>query len=84
MPLEKRYTEADITTAISAVEMGVSIRQAGRDQGIPEATLRHRIHGREDHQTGAQRLQKLSPVQENELAKWALVQEALGVMVTYR
>ncbi|KAF7905173.1 uncharacterized protein EAF01_005694 [Botrytis porri] len=82
--MKNRYTEEDIAEALRAITNGASIRRASLDYGVPRITLHDRIYGGVSHQKGAQILQKLSPIQENRLAEWILVQEALGTSPTHR
>ncbi|KAF7909664.1 uncharacterized protein EAF01_003382 [Botrytis porri] len=82
--MKNRYTEEDIAEALRAITNGASIRRASLDYGVPRTTLHDRIYGGVSHQNGAQILQKLSPIQENRLAEWILVQEALGTSPTHR
>ncbi|KAF7889298.1 uncharacterized protein EAF01_010031 [Botrytis porri] len=82
--MKNRYTEEDIAEALRAITNGASIRRASLDYGVPRTTLHDRIYGGVSHQKGAQILQKLSPIQENRLAEWILVQEALGTSPTHR
>src|SRR5512146_2160390 len=80
-----RYTEDDLQAAISAVNDGTSIRRAATQWGVPFSTLRNRIKSghRPKGEYEALALQKLSPTQEDHLAKWILAQEALGVPVSH-
>jgi hypothetical protein len=79
-----KYTEDALQAAIDATKAGASIKSTARNYGIPESTLRGRLAGRrrQIHAHGSQ--QKLSPVQEAELANWALVQGALGLPPTHQ
>ena len=79
----KQYTEFEVAQAIEAVSNGQSIRKASLEWGIPKTTLRARLLGQQPHQQAAEHLQKLSPTQEDHLAKWALAQAALGFPVTH-
>lgn len=80
-----RYTEDDLSAAISAVEDGSSIRRAASTWNVPFSTLQARIKSgqRPKGEYEALALQKLSPVQESHLAAWILAQEALGVPVNH-
>ena len=79
-----RYTEDDLQAAITAVQNGSSLYQAYKDWGVPKATLHDRIKGAcPKGQYEAQVLQKLSIDQENHLAQWIIVQEALALPVNH-
>ena len=77
------YTENALAAAINAVNTGTPLRRAARDYGIPEATLRHRRTGRQSRIDAYMSEQKLSSIQENRLAEWICVQDALGLRPTY-
>ena len=74
----KEYTEADIQAAIDAVLEGTSIRQAALSHGVPRQTLSRRILNRMPPLLAHEKQQRLSQVQEENIAKWVLTQEALG------
>lgn len=80
----KQYTEVEVTQAIEAVSSGKSIRKAALEWGIPRATLRKRLLGAQPHKQAAEHLQRLSPAQEDLLAKWVLTQAALGLPPTHQ
>ncbi len=77
------YTENALAAAINAVNIGTPFRRAAYDYGIPEATLRHRRTGRQSKIDIYTSEQKLSPIQENRLAEWIRIQDALGLGPTY-
>ena len=83
MPSNTQYTEFDLYHAIQAVENGQSLREVARDYEIPRGTLRRRIGGSKTRKQGAQDLQRLSPIQEEELVNWISTQEAMGTSATH-
>ncbi len=62
------YTEQDLNKALNNIRNGKSIRQASRDWGVPDTTLRNRKKGGEGHLIAAQSQQRLSPSQEEHLS----------------
>jgi 4-hydroxybenzoate polyprenyltransferase len=81
--MKHRYTEDDMLQALQAIAKGLSLRKASLAYGIPRSSLHNRIIGHISRQQGAEGLQKLAPVQEQELTSWILVQEALGHCPTH-
>ena len=77
------YTENALAAAINAVNTGTPLRRAARDYDIPEATLQHRRTGRQSRIDAHTSEQKLSPIQENRLAEWIRIQDALGLGPTH-
>ncbi len=77
------YTEEDVQRALADVAKGRSVRKAGLDWGVPRGTLQDRIHGRVSRKEASEPSQRLSPVQEQRLTDWVLVQEALGRSPTH-
>jgi hypothetical protein len=77
------YTEADIQKALSAITNGMSQKKAGLEYGVPRSTLQNRIKGHISRAEAHEPQQRLSTVQEEQLAKWVLVQESLGLAPTH-
>ncbi len=77
------YTKQDLNKALNNIRNSKSIRQASRDWGVPDTTLRNRKKGGEGHLIAAQSQQRLSPSQEEHLSNWVLAQEALGVPLSH-
>lgn len=59
------------------------MRKAYLDWGVPRSTLQNRINGRVSSKEAYEPFQRLSPVQEQRLTDWVLVQEALGRSLTH-
>ena len=59
------------------------MRKASLDWGPPRGTLEGRIKGHVSRSEGAAPLQRLSPIQEQRLTDWVLVQESLGLSPTH-
>ena len=72
------WTEADMREACLEVRRIKGIRRAARKFNIPYPTLRGRLSGRLPHAVAHQDQQRLSMVQEDELADWILFQASLG------
>ena len=62
---------------------GRSVRKACLDWGVPRGTIQDRIKGSVSRKEASEPFQRLSPVQEQRLTDWVLVQEALGRSPTY-
>ena len=64
--------ERNIQSAIDAFESGEfpSIRATSKAYNVSEPTLRRRIHARQSRQISHEKHQRLSKVQEDELAQW--------------
>ena len=77
------YTEADIANALADIANGVPVATAGSRHGIPRTTLRDRISGSQHHNTTHTNMQRLSPEQEEHLARQILRQEALNYAPTH-
>ena len=60
------------------------IRKAAVRWGVPRLTLIIRLKGSESHSKAYEFHQRLLPAQEKHLVLWVLVQDALGVTLTYR
>ena len=78
-----RYTEDDILQALNDITNGKSMPEVVRTSGVPRSILQDRIKGSETHSIAAESQQRLSRVQEDHLANWALTQEAIGVPLTH-
>ncbi len=63
-----QYTEQDLNEALNDIRNSKSIRQASRDWGVPDTTLRNRKKGGESYFIAAQSQQRLSPSQEEHLS----------------
>jgi len=81
--MKPSYTEDDLQRALADVALGRSVRKAGLDWGVPRSTLQERISGRVSRQEANEPSQRLSPVQEQRLTDWVLVQESLGRSPTH-
>ncbi|KAF6786836.1 hypothetical protein CSOJ01_15337 [Colletotrichum sojae] len=79
-----RYTEDQLKSAEKAVLEGMSIRQAGRDWGIPYATLSDRLKGAGTRNEAKEMYQRLSPEDEKALVGWITVQGQLGWAPTHQ
>jgi hypothetical protein len=77
------YTEDDIQRALTDVANWKSVRKACLDWAVPRATLQDRINSRVSRSEANEPSQRLSPVQEQRLTDWVLVQEALGGSPTH-
>ncbi|KAK6212209.1 transposase [Colletotrichum tabaci] len=80
----KPYTELELQRALRDIDTHCSIRQAARNWGIPHHTLRHRFHGMQSKNTAYSHMQRLSQSQEQYLAEWVYIQDALGVAPTHQ
>ncbi|KAK6215444.1 transposase [Colletotrichum tabaci] len=80
----KPYTELELQRALRDIDTHCSIRQAARNWGIPYHTLRHRFHGMQSKNTAYSHMQRLSQSQEQYLAEWVYIQDALGVAPTHQ
>lgn len=78
-----QWAEEDVQRALNAITNGMSIQKAGREYGVPRSTLQDRIKGALSKQEAHEHEQRLSQVQEDHLAQWVLVQEALGLAPTH-
>jgi hypothetical protein len=81
--MPKRYSEDELQQALAAVATGSSIHQAASDWAIPRSTLRNRFKGHQPRNEASESQQRLSPVQEERLVSWILIQEQLGLGVTH-
>ncbi|KAK8078908.1 Monooxygenase aurF, partial [Apiospora phragmitis] len=77
------YTKKELQEALDCIANGTPIKQAAREYGIPESTLRSRLQGHQSRSEGAVDLQRLSPDQEKHLASWIIAQQALGLPLTH-
>ncbi|KAK8012204.1 hypothetical protein PG989_000464, partial [Apiospora arundinis] len=77
------YTEKELQEALDCIANGTPIKQAAREYGIPESTLRSRLQGHQSRSEGAADLQSLSPDQEKHLASWIIAQQSLGLPPTH-
>ena len=80
MPL---YTEEDVQFALNDIANGKSVRKASLDWGVPRPTLTARIQGAVSRIEANAYNQRLSPVQEQRLTNWVLVQESIGLNPTH-
>jgi hypothetical protein len=81
--MKRLYTEEDVQRALEDIANRKSVRRASLDWGSPRGTLEGRIKGHVSRSEGATPLQRLSPIQEQRLTDWVLVQESLGLSPTY-
>ncbi|KAK8050066.1 transposase [Apiospora phragmitis] len=79
----KQYTEKELQEALNYIANSTPIKQAAREYGIPESTLRSRLQGHQSRSEGAADLQRLSPNQEKHLVSWIIAQQALGLPPTH-
>ena len=77
------YTEEDIQDALNDIANGKLMRKASTDWGVPRTTLTDRINGRVSRTEAKALDQRLSPIQEQRLTDWVLVQESLGQNPTH-
>lgn len=78
------YTEFDIENAVFDVDSGSTVLAASRRWGIPRSTLRSRIQGHRARSDAFEPYQRLSQVQEQDLAAWILAQGNLGFAPTHQ
>lgn len=79
-----KYTKETLETALSKILSGeISQKEASRRYNIPEPALRQRRKGGADRHTSHEAMQRLSAGQENRLADWVKVQDALGLAPTH-
>lgn len=69
--------------ALVAIEKGMSPRGAAKQYGISLSTLRDRLDCTVTVKQNAIDRQALSDAQERQLARWILVQEAIGTSPTH-
>jgi hypothetical protein len=81
--MPKHYSEDELQQALAAVVNGCSIHKAASDWAIPRSTLRNRFKGHQPRNEASESQQRLSPIQEERLVSWILIQEQLGLGVTY-
>ena len=81
--MKSSYTEDDLQRALSEVANGKSMRKASLHWGVPRSTLQDRISGHVSQKEAQAPYQRLSPVQEQRLTDWVLVQEAIGQSPTH-
>ena len=62
---------------------GRSVRKAYLDWGVLRGIIQDRIKGSVSRKEASEPFQRLSPVQEQRLTDWVLVQEALGRSPTH-
>ncbi|KAK2036556.1 hypothetical protein LZ31DRAFT_510924, partial [Colletotrichum somersetense] len=74
----KQYPEYELQQALLEVTAGKGIRETARAWGIPVTSLYHRFHGRQSKNTAYTHMQRLSQAQEDYLARWVQIQDALG------
>jgi len=72
-----------LTAAINAVNTNTPLRRTTYDYNIPETTLRYRRTDRQFKTDIHTSEQKLSPIQENRLAEWIRIQNALSLKPTH-
>ena len=76
MSKRKRWDEDDIKSAMRAVEDGISVNEASRIHGIPEATLRWRFKYGSENKQG--RKSHLGKEDENQIVKYAELMNNVG------
>jgi len=77
------YTENDVQNALANVRNGVALATAATRNGVPRNTLRGRLGGAQSCRYAHEDEQRLSTVQEQNLERWILRQEALGYAPTH-
>jgi hypothetical protein len=73
----------DLQNAIDDVLAGETFRHAALKHGIPKSTLRNRCTHTEPAREAHTCQQRLSPIQEEDLTRWVVRQEALGYAPTH-
>ena len=81
--MEIRYTEEDLRKACEEAVKTRRLRKVPRKWNIPPSTLYNRLHGSLPRKVPHQDEQRLTQAQEERLANWILLQQALGVPPTY-
>ena len=77
------YTENDVQNALVDIRNGVAVRRAATVHGVPRNTLQGRLDGAQSCREAHEDEQRLSTVQEQNLERWILQQEALGYAPTH-
>ena len=77
------YTENDVQNALANVRNGVALATTATRNGVPRNTLRGRLGGAQSYRYAYEDEQRLSTVQEQNLERWILRQEALGYAPTH-
>jgi len=72
-----KWTEIDMRTVCDEVRCGSRLHRTAKKYGIPPSTLRGRLDGHLPHLVAYQDAQRLSMVQEDELADWVLFQASI-------
>ncbi|MBE3047471.1 hypothetical protein IMZ48_34155, partial [Candidatus Bathyarchaeota archaeon] len=81
-PAQPRYNESDLQNALLEVTAGATVYSAARRWRIPKTTLLYRSRGSTTRAAQSAARQKVSKAQEDNLARWALSQAALGFPVS--
>ena len=81
--MKSSYTEDDVQFVFNDIVNRKSRRKASLDWGVLRTTLRNRITSAVSRPEAYTPSQRLSPVQEQRLTDWVLVQESLGLNPTY-
>ena len=81
--MKRLYTEDDVQYTLDDITNRKLVHKASLEQGPPRSTLIDRINGHVSHSEAAAPFQKLALVQEQRLTDWILVQESLGLSLTY-
>ena len=81
--MKPQYTKDDVQYALRDIANSKSERKASLDWGIRRSTLQQRIAGRVSRLEAYEYEQRLSPVQEQRLTDWVLVQESFGQNLTH-
>ena len=77
------WTETDMRTACEEVAVRGRLKYVATKYRIPPLTLRGRLRGRLPHVVAHQDTQRLSMIQEDDLAAWVLFQASIGEPPTY-
>lgn len=76
--VSKAQKSHNIKRAIEDAEIGTPVRESARNWGVPESTLRARLRGSQDMRNAKSAAQKLTQVEEQDLADWICDQERCG------
>ncbi|OLN80949.1 hypothetical protein CCHL11_10420, partial [Colletotrichum chlorophyti] len=78
------YTENQVIQALEAIASGQSVKKAASVWGVPRSTLQYRIRGSQARGIAFSDLQRLPPIQENQLAEWIRIQALIGRPPTHQ
>lgn len=78
-----KYTKKDLQAAIQDVKNGTAMRRAANQRVVPYSTLRSRINSVTSRSEAHEWRQLLSKTQEDQLCDWLVLQDKLGMALTY-